>query len=66
MCLLWAHQVTAKVLWHGMGDAAHSAGMIEFARLCQEVHPGMFVHSIYIYDDIDKDHRAGFVCLSFY
>jgi len=48
-----------------MGDSAHSVAMLEFARLCQGVHPGMFVHSIYIDENIDKDHRAGFVGAQF-
>lgn len=50
-----------EVLWHGMGDSAHSAGMLEFADLCRSAHPGMFVHSIYIHEDLEKDQKAGFV-----
>lgn len=47
------------VLWHGMGDSAHSAGMLEFSQLVRDVHPGLFVHSIYIEDALDADQRAG-------
>ena len=50
-----------KVLWHGLGDSAHSAGMLEFAELCRGVHPGMFVHNIYVEEDLEKDQKAGFV-----
>ncbi|PAV18878.1 palmitoyl- thioesterase [Pyrrhoderma noxium] len=48
------------VLWHGLGDSYASPGMLEFADLLKEVHPGLFVHSIYIEENLDADQRAGF------
>lgn len=35
--------------------------MLEFAELCRGVHPGMYVHNIYINEDLEKDQQAGFV-----
>ncbi|KAF8596107.1 alpha/beta-hydrolase [Ceratobasidium sp. AG-I] len=47
------------VLWHGLGDSAHSSGMTEFAELIKEVHPGIFVHSISLAEDESTDKKAG-------
>ncbi|TFK44545.1 Alpha/Beta hydrolase protein [Crucibulum laeve] len=52
--------VRPLVLWHGLGDSHSSPGMLEFASLIKDIHPGIFVHSIYIEGDLDKDRRAGF------
>ncbi len=35
--------------------------MLEFSNLVKGVHPGIFVHSIYIEENLDSDQRAGFV-----
>jgi hypothetical protein len=35
--------------------------MLRFAEEIKTVHPGIFVHSIYIDEDLDEDRRAGFV-----
>lgn len=35
--------------------------MLKFAELVKDVHPGLFVHSIYIEENLDSDQRAGFV-----
>ncbi|KAJ6495588.1 palmitoyl-protein thioesterase [Mycena vitilis] len=48
------------VLWHGLGDSAMAPGMLQFAEEIKTVHPGIFVHSIYVEDDLDKDRQAGF------
>ncbi|KAI5123852.1 hypothetical protein M0805_005670 [Coniferiporia weirii] len=52
--------VRPLVLWHGLGDSYASAGMLEFANLIKGVHPGIFVHSIYIEENLEADQRAGF------
>lgn len=44
-----------------LGDSHSSPGMLQFASRIKEMHPGIFVHSIYIDEDLDKDRRAGFV-----
>jgi hypothetical protein len=44
------------------GDSYASAGMLEFVSMIKDVHPGIFVHSIYIEEDLSADKRAGFVC----
>jgi hypothetical protein len=43
------------------GDSHSSAGMLEFVSMIKGVHPGIFVHSIYIEEDLSADQRAGFV-----
>ncbi|KAL5485072.1 hypothetical protein ACEPAI_7714 [Sanghuangporus weigelae] len=48
------------VLWHGLGDSYASPGMLEFAELIKGVHPGIFVHSIYLDKNLDADQRASF------
>ncbi|KAF7977768.1 hypothetical protein HWV62_2874 [Athelia sp. TMB] len=48
------------VLWHGLGDSHSSPGMLEFAEMIKKIHPGIFVHSIYIEEDLSSDRRAGF------
>ncbi|KII92487.1 hypothetical protein PLICRDRAFT_37259 [Plicaturopsis crispa FD-325 SS-3] len=48
------------VIWHGLGDSYASPGMLEFADLVREVHPGIFVHNIYIDEKLDNDRQAGF------
>jgi len=34
--------------------------MLEFVSMIQGVHPGIFVHSVYIEEDLSSDQRAGF------
>lgn len=48
------------VVWHGLGDSYASPGMLEFAELLKEQHPGLFVHNIYIDEDNEEDKKAGF------
>lgn len=40
--------------------------MLEFASLIKEVHPGIFIHLVYLEEELDKDRRAGFVRLSIF
>jgi palmitoyl-protein thioesterase len=54
------------VLWHGMGDSHSSPAMLNFISLVKKVHPGIFVHSISLKDNLDEDERAGFVSIHFY
>lgn len=51
------------VIWHGLGDSAHAKGMLEFIEMMKEMHPGLFVHSVYISEKEDDDRKAGFVRL---
>ncbi|KAG8904485.1 hypothetical protein FRB99_001661 [Tulasnella sp. 403] len=48
------------VIWHGLGDSAHSKGMVDFIEAIQEKHPGLFVHSVFIDENEDDDRKAGF------
>lgn len=50
------------VLWHGLGDSHSSPGMLEFKAMIRHIHPGIFIHSIYLEEDLEKDRQAGFVC----
>ncbi|KAJ6497865.1 palmitoyl-protein thioesterase [Mycena sanguinolenta] len=60
LSLVWAQQPRPLVLWHGLGDSANAPGMLRFAEEIKSVHPGIFVHSIYLEEDLDKDRQAGF------
>ncbi|GLB37274.1 putative palmitoyl protein thioesterase [Lyophyllum shimeji] len=48
------------VLWHGLGDSHSSSGMLDFASRVKKIHPWIFVHSVYIEEEPDKDRNAGF------
>ncbi|KAL1748597.1 Alpha/Beta hydrolase protein [Schizophyllum fasciatum] len=48
------------VLWHGLGDSHASRGMLDFQDLIKEVHPGIFIHSVWVHEDANKDRDAGF------
>ena len=37
--------------------------MVEFQNLIKSVHPGIFIHSVYIDPDLKEDQRASFVRL---
>jgi hypothetical protein len=43
------------------GDSHSSDGMLEFISMIKDVHPGIFIHSVYIEEDLAADQRAGFV-----
>lgn len=49
------------VIWHGLGDSYASPGILQFIQLIQDVHPGIFVHSVHIVEDNDADRKAGWV-----
>ena len=51
------------VIWHGLGDSYASPGMLEFMQLIKDMHPGIFVHSVYVDEDLEADQKAGFVSL---
>ena len=48
------------------GDSYNSTGMAEFQESIKAIHPGIFVHSVYIDKDLDNDRRAGFVRIEFW
>ncbi|KAI0674767.1 alpha/beta-hydrolase [Trametes maxima] len=48
------------VIWHGLGNSYASPGMLEFVSLIKEMHPGIFVHSVYLNEDLKEDEKAGF------
>ncbi|KAI0062827.1 alpha/beta-hydrolase [Artomyces pyxidatus] len=48
------------VIWHGLGDSHSSPGMLEFQSLIKDIHPGIFIHSVFIDQDLKEDQRAGF------
>ncbi|KAH9924873.1 Alpha/Beta hydrolase protein [Fomitopsis serialis] len=48
------------VIWHGLGDSYNSPGILEFIARVKTIHPGIFVHSIYLADALDDDRRATF------
>lgn len=55
------NDVRPLVVWHGLGDTFASPGMVQFESEVMKMHPGIFVHSVYIHQDAGADQRAGFV-----
>ena len=49
------------VIWHGMGDSYASDGMLEMISRIEDMHSGIFVHSVYLAENDDDDKKAGFV-----
>ena len=45
-----------------IGDSHSSPGMLEFSNMIRQVHPGIFIHSVYIEKELDKDKQATYVC----
>ncbi|KAF9284454.1 hypothetical protein BGZ68_004684 [Mortierella alpina] len=48
------------VFYHGMGDSAHSKGMVQLFESIEDIAPGIFIHSISLADSESDDQRAGF------
>jgi len=48
------------VIWHGMGDSYASPGMVEFGERIAKIHPGIFIHLVYVEEDQGQDRTAGF------
>ncbi|KZT00467.1 alpha/beta-hydrolase [Laetiporus sulphureus 93-53] len=46
------------VIWHGLGDSYASPGILEFIARVKDMHPGIFVHSIYVDQNPEEDTRA--------
>lgn len=55
------NDVRPLVVWHGLGDTYASPGMVQFESKVKKMHPGIFVHFVYIDQDVKADQRAGFV-----
>lgn len=55
------NDIRPLVIWHGLGDTYSSPGMVRFQKEVKEMHPSIFVHSIFIDEDTSADQRAGFV-----
>ncbi|KIP10956.1 hypothetical protein PHLGIDRAFT_100544 [Phlebiopsis gigantea 11061_1 CR5-6] len=53
-------QLRPLVIWHGMGDTYDAPGILEFIQEVQDMHPGIFVHSIYLQEASDEDRKAGY------
>ncbi|KAI0940574.1 hypothetical protein AcW1_003733 [Taiwanofungus camphoratus] len=48
------------VIWHGLGDTYTSPGILEFVSLTKDMHPGIFVHLIYLDKNSEEDQKATF------
>src|SRR5579863_714600 len=44
-----------------LGDTYDSPGILKFQSYIEEMHPGIFIHSVYIDPDSKEDKRATFV-----
>lgn len=51
------------VIWHGLGDTAHSKGMDQFAEFVRDEFPGIFVHAVVSPNDASPsdEQKAGWV-----
>lgn len=45
------------VLWHGLGDNYNSSGMNRVQQLLDQIYPEIYVKSVFIEEDPDKDQR---------
>ncbi|KAF9241649.1 Alpha/Beta hydrolase protein [Melanogaster broomeanus] len=54
------NDIRPLVVWHGLGDTYASPGMVQFVDEVKAMHPGIFVHSVFIEQDAQADQRAGF------
>ncbi|KAH7888637.1 Alpha/Beta hydrolase protein [Phlebopus sp. FC_14] len=52
--------VRPLVIWHGLGDTYASPGMVQFESEVKKMHPGIFVHSVYVDENLNADQHAGF------
>jgi len=52
------------VIWHGLGDSHSSPGMLQFVSMLKDIFPGIFIHSVYIEEDLAADRKAGFLVWS--
>jgi hypothetical protein len=57
------NDIRPLVIWHGLGDTYASSGMDRFQSEVKEMHPGIFIHSIFIDEDPNADQRASFVSI---
>ncbi|KAG0315791.1 hypothetical protein BG000_005077, partial [Podila horticola] len=48
------------VFYHGMGDSAHSKGMVELMQSIKDIAPEVFIHSVSLAESESDDQRAGF------
>jgi hypothetical protein len=46
-----------------LGDSYNSPAMLEFISLVKDMHEGIFVHSVFINDELDKDRQASLVSI---
>jgi palmitoyl-protein thioesterase len=60
-CAVISSHPRPLVIWHGMGDSHASPGMLEFQEAIKEIHPDIFIHSVYIDEDLEADRKACFV-----
>ena len=58
-------QLRPLVIWHGMGDNYDAPGILEFIQAIKDIHPGIFVHSIFLKEASDEDRKATYVRSSF-
>ena len=48
------------VIWHGLGDSAHSEGITSLMDQLREAFPGLFVYSVSLDSSDSGDRKAGF------
>ncbi|BFZ61425.1 hypothetical protein YB2330_002490 [Saitoella coloradoensis] len=48
------------VIWHGMGDNYQGDGLLQLSNEIREIHPEIYIHTIYISTDPSSDRSATF------
>ena len=46
-----------------LGDSYASPGIRDFMTRVEDIYPGIFIHSIYVDQDLKKDREASFVSM---
>jgi palmitoyl-protein thioesterase len=58
--VLSASKPRPLVIWHGLGDSYDSPGLLKVQSSIAKMHPGIYIHSVYIDPDPKEDKRATF------
>ena len=54
-------RIRPLVFWHGLGDSYGSPAMLECMQEVRDIHPGIYIHSIFVDQNLEEDRKAGFV-----
>lgn len=49
------------IIWHGLGDSYNSESMNRVFDILRTVHPNLYIHSVYLDEDEEKDQQMSFI-----